>query len=88
MAAFVAGGTLFQWPLGRWSDSTDRRIVIAAVGFGAAVPGLSLAYVPFDSWALALAVAMLHCASMHSAWDMPTTVRRLRRWYGPAAGYS
>ena len=64
MAAFVAGGTLSQWPLGRWSDRTDRRIVIAVAGSGTVVTGLLLAFAPLGSWSLALAIAMLHGAFM------------------------
>ena len=63
-AAFVAGGTLSQWPLGRWSDRTDRRIVIAVAGSGTVVTGLLLAFAPLATWSLALAIAMLHGAFM------------------------
>ena len=40
MTAFVLGGTLSQWPLGKLSDKYDRRLVIlpttiACVGTGA-----------------------------------------------------
>jgi MFS family permease len=64
MAAFVAGGTLSQWPLGRWSDRTDRRIVIAVTAAGTVVTGLLLAFAPLASWGQALAIAMLHGAFM------------------------
>ena len=64
MAAFVAGGTLSQWPLGRWSDRTDRRIVIAVTAAGTVVTGLLLAFAPIASWNVALAIAILHGAFM------------------------
>lgn len=36
MAAIIAGGAIFQWPLGRLSDRFDRRAVITGVTFVAA----------------------------------------------------
>ncbi len=36
MAAVTLGGSLLQWPIGRFSDAIDRRQVIALVSFGAA----------------------------------------------------
>jgi MFS family permease len=62
--AFWSLGPLSQWPLGRWSDRTDRRIVIAVAGSGTVVTGLLLAFAPLGSWSLALAIAMLHGAFM------------------------
>lgn len=35
IAAAIAGGALFQWPIGRWSDRTDRRRVMSSVAVGA-----------------------------------------------------
>lgn len=64
MAAFVAGGTLSQWPLGRWSDRMDRRIVIAAACLGTVGTGLALAFLPLENQAIALAIAVLHGAFM------------------------
>jgi MFS family permease len=37
MAVILIGGALFQWPIGRLSDWMDRRIVLAAVSFAAAI---------------------------------------------------
>ncbi len=42
MAATIAGGALFQWPLGRWSDRIDRRRVLMLAGFGAAVAAAAM----------------------------------------------
>ena len=64
MAAFVAGGTISQWPLGRWSDRMDRRIVIAAAAIGTVGTGLTLAFLPFESQTFTLAIAVLHGAFM------------------------
>jgi MFS family permease len=36
MAAVTLGGSFLQWPIGRFSDAIDRRLVIALVSFGAA----------------------------------------------------
>ncbi|SDH83283.1 MFS transporter [Roseospirillum parvum] len=51
MAAVIIGGVVLQWPLGRFSDRFDRRLVIAGVGCGIAVAALCLAGV---AWAAAL----------------------------------
>ena len=64
MAAFVAGGTLSQWPLGRWSDKTDRRLVIAVACIGTVATGLTLAFAPLEGWYFWLALAVLHGAFM------------------------
>jgi MFS family permease len=47
MSVFIAGGALVQWPLGRISDSVDRRGVIAVVCTAAAIAGLVL--LPFGT---------------------------------------
>jgi MFS family permease len=46
MAVTVAAGALGQWPLGRLSDRFDRRLVIVAACFGAALGGVVLALLP------------------------------------------
>ena len=45
MSAFIAGGALIQWPLGRISDRHDRRWIMALVCAVAAACGLVLALV-------------------------------------------
>jgi len=42
MTAVVLGGAAGQWPLGYWSDRTDRRIVMAVVAILAAGIGLTM----------------------------------------------
>jgi len=37
LSATVLGGALTQWPVGKWSDRADRRLVIALVCFAAAL---------------------------------------------------
>ena len=43
MAAVILGGALAQWPLGRLSDFTDRRIIIGAATAAGVCAGLMLA---------------------------------------------
>jgi MFS family permease len=64
MGAFVAGGTLSQWPLGRTSDKMDRRYVIAGCCLGTVCTGLGLAFVELDSPLATFALACLHGAFM------------------------
>lgn len=45
MTAVVIGGAAGQWPLGHWSDRTDRRKVMAVVAIVAACTGLLLGLV-------------------------------------------
>ncbi len=64
MAAFVLGGTLSQWPLGRLSDKVDRRLVILPTALGTVGTGLLIAFwQPLGLW-LTLAAATLHGALM------------------------
>ena len=42
MAVTLIGGALFQMPIGRLSDRMDRRVVLAAVSFGAALAATSV----------------------------------------------
>lgn len=64
MGAFVVGGTVSQWPLGRLSDQVDRRIVIAGCCLGTVATGLGLAFLEFDSTLLAFGLACLHGSFM------------------------
>ncbi len=64
MAAFMVGGTLSQWPLGRYSDKVDRRLVILGCSLATLCSGLALAFVPLDSLPLAFALGCLHGAVM------------------------
>jgi MFS family permease len=64
MAAFMVGGTLSQWPIGRLSDRVDRRLMIAACAFGSLATGLTLAFAPWSGPFAMLAVAVAHGAVM------------------------
>lgn len=53
MAAAILGGALFQWPVGHYSDSHDRRLVLFWVCLlGAGVAGLGYAMAQFSVDAL------------------------------------
>jgi len=60
MAAFVCGGVISQWPLGRASDFVDRRWIIIACCLGTVSTALTLTVMPFTSEAVTIAVAVLH----------------------------
>jgi MFS family permease len=52
MAAAILGGAFFQWPVGHYSDSHDRRLVllwVAVLGTGVCVLGYVLAQFSPDS---------------------------------------
>lgn len=64
MSAFVVGGTLSQWPLGKYSDRVDRRLVIFACCLGTSCTGLAMTFLPLDGLVATFAVAALHGAFM------------------------
>jgi MFS family permease len=64
MGAFVLGGTLSQWPVGRLSDNHDRRVVILPVALATVLSGLSIAVLDGLGTAPLLVLAMLHGALM------------------------
>ncbi len=60
MGAFMAGGSISQWPLGWLSDRIDRRWVIAACAGGSVGTGLALGFwLPPEPW-MGFALALLH----------------------------
>lgn len=42
IALSILGGALLQWPLGRWSDRSDRRVVLAMISAGSALLALAM----------------------------------------------
>jgi MFS family permease len=46
MSIATAGGAIMQWPVGRLSDRTDRRLVLVSLLSLAVVFGLALAFLP------------------------------------------
>ena len=63
MAMLVLGGMLLQWPLGKLSDSIDRRTVIAASAAAALLFALASALLGFTSNNSHLLLALLFGAS-------------------------
>ena len=64
MGAFVLGGSLSQWPIGRISDDHDRRIVILPVALATVVSGLTIAAIGNLATAPTLILALIHGALM------------------------
>ncbi len=64
MGAFMAGGTISQWPIGRLSDNIDRRYVITSCCLVTVVTGLIIAFYHPDHFIIALVLAALHGAFM------------------------
>ena len=56
-AAAFAGGALFQWPLGRASDRTDRRGLLIACALGAIIAGFALSRLGGYNAVVMLAIA-------------------------------
>ncbi|MCV0427088.1 MAG: MFS transporter [Roseibium sp.] len=63
-AALIGGGMLSQWPIGRLSDSIDRRLVL--VGLGCATAAGSLAIVFFSPTVFAIAALSAALVGMFS----------------------
>lgn len=66
MAAFVFGGTLSQWPLGRLSDKYDRRLVILPTALACVGTGFLIA-----SWSPSTFTMTLFLAAAHGALMVP-----------------
>lgn len=64
MVAFIFGGTLSQWPVGRLSDNYDRRLVILPIALATVVTGLLIAWLGDLTRMPMLAMAALHGALM------------------------
>lgn len=61
MTAAVIGSAVGQWPLGYWSDRTDRRIVMSVVAIFAAVIGLAMGFL-YDG------LSATHLILLSAAW--------------------
>ncbi|HEX4902521.1 MAG TPA: MFS transporter [Acidimicrobiales bacterium] len=100
VAALLVGAVVGQFPLGRWSDRTDRRLVMAAAALlVAAGAGVGLAATAADSFPIALVAALLigagafalyglsfaHVADYVEASAMPATGARLITFNGLGA---
>ncbi|WP_428670030.1 MFS transporter [Roseibium sp.] len=58
-AAFVLGGLVAQWPVGRLSDKLDRRLVIAGLGTATAASSLLIVFFSPSDFPIAFASAVL-----------------------------
>ena len=70
MSVAVVGGAALQYPLGRWSDRTDRRHVMLVTAAGAAAAGLTLALLPTPQLAVLLALAAVLGAFMFALYPL------------------
>ncbi|WP_165644613.1 MFS transporter, partial [Oharaeibacter diazotrophicus] len=64
MSIAVIGGAVMQWPVGRLSDSRDRRIVLAGVMIAAAAAALVFALVPLSGVPLMAMALVFGMASL------------------------
>ncbi len=58
MTCVVLGGALAQWPIGKWSDHTDRRRVLIFITLGASAVGGLLFFFSGGSWQVKLALGL------------------------------
>ena len=70
MSVAVVGGAALQYPLGRWSDRTDRRHVILATAGAAGLAGMTLALLPAPGLGVLLALAALLGAFMFALYPL------------------
>jgi MFS family permease len=70
MSLAVIGGALLQYPLGRWSDSIDRRRVILLTAAAAGSAGVSLALFPAYGPGLLLLLAAVLGAFMFALYPL------------------
>jgi MFS family permease len=59
MSAAAAGGAITQWPLGKWSDRTDRRRVIVVACLAAACAAGALVFADASAETVMLLLAFL-----------------------------
>lgn len=57
-AAFIGGGMLAQWPVGRLSDKMDRRLVLVGLGLWTAAGALAIVFFSPDGFMTAIAMAI------------------------------
>lgn len=60
IASAIAGGALFQWPIGRWSDRIDRRRVMGLIALGAFLAAGAMLGVRERSLGLLLCFTLLY----------------------------
>jgi MFS family permease len=88
MGVAVAGGILFQWPIGHLSDRFDRRRVITAIALLAAIFAILAAFAAGRSQLLLLVLTFLFggmTLPIYSICIARRWSRRAARWFLPAA---
>lgn len=58
-AAIIGGGMLAQWPVGRLSDRTDRRLVMVGLGLATIAASLAIAIFSPNAFLIAIGSAVL-----------------------------
>ena len=59
MAIIIFGGLSFQWPIGKWADLSNRRLVLVFACFAAALFSALIAILDRPSWPLLLSLLWL-----------------------------
>jgi MFS family permease len=70
MSAAVLAGAIIQIPVGRFSDKTDRRYVLAAAATGAALVGLAMILFQPRSTSLILVMVAIYGALAYSLYSL------------------
>ena len=81
----IIGGAVMQWPLGRWSDRSDRRLVLALVSGASAVVAIAMA-LSASSPSLRLLIVFAYGALAFSIY--PISVAHLMDRLQPQEGLS
>ena len=70
MSAAILGGILLQWPIGYWSDRTDRRGAIMLISFVSVVASLLVIFVPARMYLLLAACMFVYGGMMFSIYPL------------------
>lgn len=88
MAGTIAGGALLQWPLGRWSDRTDRRRVMTLAGFGALLAAIAMIPVAEISLPAMMLLAVVYGGLAFAVYPLSVAHANDRASAGDAIGIS
>lgn len=70
MTTVILGGTLMQFPIGRFSDKYDRRIVMLAIGSFTALVTLILPWIRVSAFPVLLFLSFLYGAGIFSMYPL------------------
>ncbi|MGH8111703.1 MAG: MFS transporter [Rhodanobacteraceae bacterium] len=70
MLGGILGGAALQWPLGYWSDHTDRRLALAAVGAAACLIAVTIAFIGGGQPRTAIALIFGYCGMAFAIYPM------------------